>query len=132
MIRNAQVIGLVLAAVVAACAMPASARAHGSGELGVRGISERKLHTFETRVLGAEHAAEHARSRAAVRRRLARERSEAARIAALPAAERRRLRAARANRTRIERRAERAAVAAVGPESEVGRFLERKMGERAA
>jgi hypothetical protein len=58
MIRKTQAIGLMLAAVVATSAMPANARAHRSGELGVRGISETKLRAFETRGVGGEDAAE--------------------------------------------------------------------------
>jgi Domain of unknown function (DUF1929) len=46
---------------------PAHAAASGSSG-GVRGVKERQLRAFETRVLGQEHAAEHARSRRAVRR----------------------------------------------------------------
>ena len=40
---------------------------HPSGELGLPGVSERKLRAFETKVLGPAHAAEHARLRRALR-----------------------------------------------------------------
>jgi hypothetical protein len=49
--------------------LPAAALGdHGSGSLGVRGVPERKLRAFETEVLGAAHAREHALERRLLRR----------------------------------------------------------------
>ena len=59
---------VAFAVLLSALAWSAPARAdHRSGELGVRGVSERKLRAFETRVLGPAHAREHARLRRARR-----------------------------------------------------------------
>ncbi|MFL5868999.1 MAG: hypothetical protein ACJ766_17995, partial [Thermoleophilaceae bacterium] len=55
---------------MAAAALVLAAPAAGSkpGDLGVPGMSERQLRSFETQALGPEHAAEHARIRAVIRR----------------------------------------------------------------
>ncbi len=51
----------VLGGVAAACLLaPALAVAHGTGEPSAHGHSERALQSFETKVLGPEHAREHA------------------------------------------------------------------------
>jgi Concanavalin A-like lectin/glucanases superfamily/Domain of unknown function (DUF1929)/Bacterial Ig domain len=55
---------------VALWAAPGAAhtkRAGKPGDLGVPGMSERELRTFETQVLGPDHAAEHARARSDLR-----------------------------------------------------------------
>jgi len=59
-----------IAAAAAAAALVLAAPAAGSkpGDLGVPGMSERQLRSFETQALGPEHAAEHARLRAVIRR----------------------------------------------------------------
>jgi hypothetical protein len=44
-------------------------RAPASGALGVRALSERRLRAFERRILGPEHAAEHARARRSLNRK---------------------------------------------------------------
>ena len=114
----------VLALAALACAPAATAFGHTgkSGELGVTGVPEKRLRAFEERVLGSEHAAEHARSRAVVRRRLAREARARRRLWELPAAERRRVLRARAARAPAARRTLRAQAAQAGAESEVGRW----------
>ncbi len=52
----------------------------GDGSLGVDGMSEKKLRNFEARVLGPEHAREHASARRVVRHRKAVLRREARKI----------------------------------------------------
>ena len=87
-------VGAIVGAVVASGLPASSAGAHG-GAVASAGLTERQLHAFETRVLGPEHAAEHAAMRAAARRPVD------------PAADRRR---------RLQE------VAAAGPPSEVGEW----------
>src|SRR4051794_14775051 len=72
--RSARLSGLLAGLTMAILAAAPTASAHipragRSGDLGVPGMSERQLRQFETAVLGPEHAAEHARMRALVRRR---------------------------------------------------------------
>src|SRR4051812_25287907 len=60
-----------LAGLAAAILLTAPASAHTldahAGSLDTGGMSEKQLHRFEVRVLGPEHAAEHARMRAMIR-----------------------------------------------------------------
>jgi hypothetical protein len=125
----------LLAAIVAALALamaPAGAAAHSSGDLGVRGLSEKKLRRFEIRTLGRAHAADHARERRAVRRARARRRAHRRRCRALRrrvrrggahvAKLRRQLRRKCGRRHRRRRRRGAHARLAAGPESGVGKW----------
>ena len=96
-----------LIAVLTASVWLAPAQAgHPSGELGVKGLSERKLRTFEKRVLGPGHAREHARLRRA--RRAGKLSTRKAWV--------------RAERRRRARSGTRARAAVAGPPAEVGRW----------
>src|SRR4051794_36991051 len=59
--------GVAAATLVAAGPAPAQVAPGHGGSLDTGGMSERQLRASETQVLGPEHAAEHARMRAAIR-----------------------------------------------------------------
>ena len=88
------------------------------------GLSEKQLRTFETRVLGPKHAAEHARERRLVRHRAARLRHRRAKLRRMPAPARKRLLRDEARQRRLAKRGELAYVrsAATGPPASIGQW----------